>query len=476
MYSWVPDEGAGQVLVEAVGLDGARPARPSGVAVDEVVEGALGVEHRGRAAGRARARAPASGVLGSDSTPSASARRRAGSTVTTQARRRPGAASQGEGGRHGGLAHAAGAAADDHRRGPARTDERRRARPPGPVAAVTRRPAAPASAATPSASGAASRSSWSGPMAGASRAGRRSWGRGSSRPSRSTWAAASSRAAEPEGPRRLDGRRLAGRERRPRLSPAASRPAWPRPAGGSSQPFTTTGPSWTPALSSNRYAASTVSLTGISSGSVTSSTRHRAGSLQQLDHVGRLGPHRPAAGGVEQAGGRGEEGDGVAGGRGVHHDEVGHPVALELLDLAEDQDVADARDGRGHHVDDPRGDQPPGDPLEAVVGQVLEEGVVGGDAPAPDAAARGREQAGLLVAEGPGTPKAAPSPARPSSSTSRTERPASAAMRADGRGHRGLAHAALAGHHQHAALSAEGGDVHPAAAYPPPVRPRPAPA
>ena len=59
-------------------------------------------------------------------------------------------------------------------------------------------------------------------------------------------------------------------------------------------------------------------------------------------------------------------------------------------------------DGRGHHVDHPRGHQPPGDPLEAVVGQVLEQGVVGGDATAPDAATRGpsASEAGLARSRG----------------------------------------------------------------------------
>ena len=167
--------------------------------------------------------------------------------------------------------------------------------------------------------------------------------------------------------------------------------------------------------------------------------RHLAalGIRQQLDHVGRLRAHRARPGRVEQALGRGQEGHGVPGGGGVHQDEVGGPLALEALHLAEHEDVADAGDGRGHHVEGPRGDQALGDPLHAVVGQVLEQGVVGGDAPGPDGAAdrsgRARRrrrrrlepgQDGLVVGRAPPsarrrrTPRACPR-ARPPGPTGR---------------------------------------------------------
>ena len=46
MYSWVPDERAGEVLVEPVGQDRLGLLGGAGVALDEVVEGPLGVEHQ----------------------------------------------------------------------------------------------------------------------------------------------------------------------------------------------------------------------------------------------------------------------------------------------------------------------------------------------------------------------------------------------------------------------------------------------
>ena len=48
---------------------------------------------------------------------------------------------------------------------------------------------------------------------------------------------------------------------------------------------------------------------------------------EQGHHVGGLGPDGPASGGVEQAAGRGQEGHGVTGGRGVHQDQVGDAAA-----------------------------------------------------------------------------------------------------------------------------------------------------
>ena len=71
---------------------------------------------------------------------------------------------------------------------------------------------------------------------------------------------------------------------------------------------------------------STSSFTGVSSGRVTSSTRQRAGSVSILEHVLGLGPHRADPHGVEQRARWPEEGDGVTGGRGVEHDEVGRPA------------------------------------------------------------------------------------------------------------------------------------------------------
>ena len=107
------------------------------------------------------------------------------------------------------------------------------------------------------------------------------------------------------------------------------------------------------------------------------------GVRQQLDDVGGLDPHRARAGRVHEALGRGQKRHGVAGGGGVHQDQVGGALALEALHLAQDEDVPDAGDGRRHHVERPRRHQALGDPLHPVVGEVLEQGVVGGDPPGP---------------------------------------------------------------------------------------------
>ena len=115
---------------------------------------------------------------------------------------------------------------------------------------------------------------------------------------------------------------------------------------------------------------------------------------QELDHLGGLGAQRTTPGGVDQPAGRGEKGDGMAGGGRVDDDQVGDRLALELLDLAEDEHVADARDGRRHHVDHPRADQPFGDAAQAVVLEVLHQGVVGRDPPGPHRALSRRRGAG----------------------------------------------------------------------------------
>ncbi len=77
------------------------------------------------------------------------------------------------------------------------------------------------------------------------------------------------------------------------------------------------------------------------------------------------------------------------------------PAPLDLLDLAEHQDVPDPGDGPGHDVDDPRGEQALGDPAHPVVVQVLEERVVGGDGPGVDGARRDRPTCSSSVASSP---------------------------------------------------------------------------
>ena len=60
----------------------------------------------------------------------------------------------------------------------------------------------------------------------------------------------------------------------------------------------------------------------------------------------------------------------MTGGRTVDDDDVPLAAALELLDLAEHDDVVDARRGGGHDVDHAGRRQPAGDAPEAVLAQV----------------------------------------------------------------------------------------------------------
>ena len=59
------------------------------------------------------------------------------------------------------------------------------------------------------------------------------------------------------------------------------------------------------------------------------------------------------------------------------------PLALELLDLAEHQDVLDAGRGGGHHVERPGRHQPARDARQPVVVEVLEQRGVGGERAGP---------------------------------------------------------------------------------------------
>ena len=132
------------------------------------------------------------------------------------------------------------------------------------------------------------------------------------------------------------------------------------------------------------YAVSTSSLTGVSSGSVTSMTWQRAGSVSSSSTSRAwvlIGPTRDR---VEQARGRLQERDGVAGGGRVEHDQVGRAGPLELLDLAEHEDVLDAGRGGGDDVERAaRCTSRLRDPAHAVVLEVLEQRVVGRERPGP---------------------------------------------------------------------------------------------
>ena len=104
------------------------------------------------------------------------------------------------------------------------------------------------------------------------------------------------------------------------------------------------------------------------------------------------------------------------------------PLLLELLDLAQHQHVADAGNGGRHHVEHARAGQPAGHPSQAVALEILDQGVVGRDAPAAD---RALATAGRITPQdlssysrSPVRPKAPAMPDLPSSSTMSTERPA----------------------------------------------------
>ena len=117
-----------------------------------------------------------------------------------------------------------------------------------------------------------------------------------------------------------------------------------------------------------------------------------------------------------------------------------------------------------------------GHPPHSVVGQVLEEGVVRGDRPGLDGAPGTAVRVLVVILEVVGTgrgqdrpgvvrgarcaPNADGTPGRPSSSTTRTERPSMGRHPGQGGDHGRLAHAAFAGHDQDVALAAKGADVH----------------
>ena len=83
------------------------------------------------------------------------------------------------------------------------------------------------------------------------------------------------------------------------------------------------------------------SLTGVVSGSVTRTTWAAGRVAEQLEDLVGLDAHRSAAHGVVQACRRRQERDRMAGRRSVDDDDVPFAAALELLDLAQDDDVVD---------------------------------------------------------------------------------------------------------------------------------------
>ncbi len=110
--------------------------------------------------------------------------------------------------------------------------------------------------------------------------------------------------------------------------------------------LTNTGASLTPTRSSIVNAVAIVSLTGVVSGSVTRADLATAGVGEHRQHVVGLRPYRAAAHGVAESGRRRQHRHGVTGGRAVDDDRVPVTAAFELLDLAEHDEVVDARGPR----------------------------------------------------------------------------------------------------------------------------------
>ena len=149
-------------------------------------------------------------------------------------------------------------------------------------------------------------------------------------------------------------------------------------------PLTTTGPRPTPTSSSSENAVSTSSFTGVSSGSVTSTTWQRSWSSSRSSTSRAwllIGPTFTASSSPR---GRAQERDGVAGGGGVEDEHVGRLGPLQLLDLAQHEDVADAGGGGGDDVERSGRHQALGDPGQPVILEVLEQGAVGRDGAGPD--------------------------------------------------------------------------------------------
>jgi hypothetical protein len=166
----------------------------------------------------------------------------------------------------------------------------------------------------------------------------------------------------------------------------------------------------------------------------------------------------------------------VPGGRSVDQDQVGDALLLDLLDLAEDEDVADPGDRPGHDVDDPGRQESLGEALHPVVVEVFEQSVVGRDGPGVDDAwwnhrplvdrpgsqvgGAGGVQHLTGIAEPPGTAEGGRDPG-PALQLDHQDGQAGAGGQVGQCGHHGgLADTALAGHDQDPALAAEGADVH----------------
>ena len=77
----------------------------------------------------------------------------------------------------------------------------------------------------------------------------------------------------------------------------------------------------------------------------------------------------------------------MAGGRGVDDDEVGRPIALELLDLAEHEEMLEPGCRGGDHRERRRRGGAPQQPADAAQIEVVAEGLIGRDRPTTHLAA-----------------------------------------------------------------------------------------
>ena len=253
MYSCVPRQRAGEVLVQPVGQDRLRLLRRAGVALDEVVERALGVEHQrvqvtgpvalhlGRRVGQrlhAQRVGQAPGRVDGDHAGAAAGPRRR----------------QGEGGRHGRLADATRSAAHDDRALRHQLRQRRRAsgaaagRAPPSGRRLTLRPRARAPATAP-ASAAANAVGLGGADGGLERRDQQ-MGQGQLAAEPLDLLGGDGVAGQAEAPGLLERGQVVRRSSVTPAAAATSDAGRSSPTGSGSQALTMTGPSCTPALSS----------------------------------------------------------------------------------------------------------------------------------------------------------------------------------------------------------------------------------
>ena len=320
MYSCVPGQRAGEILVEPVGQDRLRLLGRAGVALDQVVERALRVEHqrvevpgpvarhlRGRVGQRLHAQrvGQASGRVHGDD---------AGASAGPGGRQR-------ERRRHGRLAHAARSAAHDDGAFLHQVRQRRcGAGADSAAAGPWVRPSRPSSSCGALRHQAGhrvrqrvgkhprlGRARWTA----ASSAGTSRWGRGRSRLRRSICSVETAWRARRKRRASSSAARWSGSTVTPAVA-ATSDAGRSRPTGSGSQALTMTGPE----LDAGLVLEGVGGLDRLRDRQLLGQRDQdhpAAGRVaQEVDHVLGLGPQGPAPGRADQPAGRGEERDGVA--------------------------------------------------------------------------------------------------------------------------------------------------------------------